>query len=257
VTEGGYRLGTDLLNDRVVFELCAETAEACVAARRGGADRIEICTDIRAAGLTPGRPLIEDAIRLSGLPVHVLLRPRADNFLYSQEVFDQVAASLEVARNLGASGICIGFLNPNRTVALVPTRRLVEMAYPMAVTFHRAFDCTRDLEEALETIIETGCTRVLTSGGAPSVLDGAPMLARLVTLAAGRIEIAAGGGLTLENARAVACTSGAGHFHGSLRQCSPPSSEELARCVRTMIDVLSQAREQMVPERAARTQQAP
>lgn len=238
----------------VDFELCAETAEACIAARLGGANRIEICTNIRVAGLTADRTLIESAIRLSGLPVHVLLRPRADNFVYSQDVFDQVADSLRLAKTIGAAGICIGFLNPNRTVAAGPTRRLVEMAYPMAVTFHRAFDVSRDPEEALETVIDAGCRRVLTSGGASTVLQGAPVLARLVAQADGRVEIAAGGGLTLENASAVARLSGTRHFHGSLRQSQASAEPELAERIRTMIGLLSEGldRETPAPPAAAR-----
>lgn len=213
-----------------------------MAARQGGADRIEICTDIRVAGLTPDRALIEDALRLSGLPVHVLLRPRPDRFLYSEEVFDLVADSLRMAKDLGASGICVGFLNPDRTVAVTPTRRLVEMAYPMAVTFHRAFDCARDSEEAIEAVIETGCARLLTSGGASSVLRGAAVLARLVVQAGERIEIAAGGGLTLENAQAVARISGASHFHGSLLQSAALSGLGLTQCIRNVIGILNSAR---------------
>jgi copper homeostasis protein len=203
---------------KIVFELCAESIDACLTAREGGANRIELCTALSEGGLTPSHGLIREAVQRSGLPVHVLLRPRGGDFVYSDAEFDVMCEDLRHMRSLGVSGVVLGLLHADGTVEIERTRELVVMAALLEVTFNRAFDYTASLEQALEDVIATGCRRVLTSGGERDVVSGAESLARLVKQAAGRIEIAVGGGLRLKNAAAVARTTGAQHFHGSLRR---------------------------------------
>lgn len=202
----------------IVFELCADTIEACLAARDGGADRIELCAALSEGGLTPSHGLLSLAIEQSGLPVHAMLRPRGGDFVYTSAELAVMREDLEHMRQLGVSGVVFGFLHTDGTVDVGHTRRFVDAAGPLEVTFHRAFDQTPSLEQALDSIIATGCRRVLTSGGEPDVEAGAQTLARLVAQAAGRIEIAVGGGLRLENAAVLARTTGARHFHGSVRR---------------------------------------
>jgi copper homeostasis protein len=230
------------LSRAIVFELCAETLDACLAAGPGGADRIELCTALDVGGLTPGHELISEAVTRSGLPIHVILRPHADGFHYSTAAFDTICADLQHARRCGASGVVFGVLHADGAVDIERTRTLVDLAGPLETTFHRAFDVTPDLNQALEDVIATGCDRILTSGGALDVLAGADTLARLVARASDRIQIAAGGGLRLENAQVVARITQARHFHGSLQQpatnCAPrpPVSiediREMARILR-------------------------
>jgi copper homeostasis protein len=203
---------------KIIFELCAESIQACLAAREGGADRIELCTALSEGGLTPSHGLTREAVLRSGLPVHVLLRPRGGNFLYTDDEFTLMREDLLHAHALGASGFVLGILRTDGTVDIERTRELVDLAAPLEITFHRAFDYTASLEQALEDVIATGCRRVLTSGGERDVLAGAHRLARLVELAAGRIEIAAGGGLRIKDAAALARATRASHFHGSLRR---------------------------------------
>jgi copper homeostasis protein len=203
---------------KIIFELCAESLQACLAAREGGADRIELCTALSLGGLTPSHGLTHAAVLRSGLPVHVLLRPRSGDFHYTDDEFCLMREDLLHARSLGAKGFVLGILRTNGTVDTERTRELVELAAPLETTFHRAFDYTISLDEALEDIIATGCRRVLTSGGEPDVLAGANRLARLVEIADGRIDIAVGGGLRIKDAAALAQTTGASHFHGSLRR---------------------------------------
>jgi copper homeostasis protein len=228
----------------IVFELCAETLDACLVARSGGADRIELCTALDVGGLTPDREFIAEAVRSSGLPVHVILRPHADGFHYSAADFDTICTDLQHAHRLGASGVVFGILHADNSVDIERTRTLVDLAGPLETTFHRAFDATPDLDQALEDVIATGCHRILTSGGAPDVLAGSDALARLVTRASHRIQIAAGGGLRPENAQAVARITQARHFHGSLQQPAtssglrPPVSVE---DIRTMTRLLREA----------------
>jgi copper homeostasis protein len=200
----------------ITFELCAESLQACLAAGEGGAARIELCSALSEDGLTPSHALIRAAVERSGLPVYVLLRPRAGGFVYSPDEFALIREDLLHARSLGASGFVVGVLHPDATIDIERTYELVELAAPLEVTFHRAFDLTPSLDDALEDVVATGCRRILTSGGERDVVAGAANLHRLVQLAADRIAIAAGGGLRIENAAAVARQSRAHHFHGSL-----------------------------------------
>jgi copper homeostasis protein len=202
--------------DEVIFELCAEDLDACRAAAPGGADRIELCTALHVGGLTPPDALIAAAVETSALPVHVLLRPTAETFEYSPWVFQAIVESMARAKRLGAAGFVLGTTSHGR-VDRSHTRALVDAAEDYPVTFHRAFDEVQDKERALEDLIEAGCARVLTSAGAPDVLVGAPGLAALYHQAAGRIAIAAGGGLRMANAATVARLSEVRHFHASLQ----------------------------------------
>lgn len=229
------------MNQRITFELCAETLATCLVAGPGGAHRIELCAALDVGGLTPASRDIAAAVTQSGLPVHTLLRPHADHFHYSSADFEALRASLEVASDLGASGIVVGILHADKSVDIERTRTLVEQAGSLEVTFHRAFDETPDLSKALEDIIATGCRRLLTSGGEPDVLTGAPSLADLVAQAGERIAIAVGGGLRLENAKEVAAITGARNFHGSMQRPSGSRGRPREVCtedIRTMIDIL-------------------
>jgi copper homeostasis protein len=213
------------MNQTILFELCAETLDACLAAKPGGASRIELCSHLEVGGLTPDPSLVAQVVQQSGLPVHVMLRPRGGNFFYSEAEFDEMCAELEDLRPLGITGVVIGILHEDRTVDIERTRQLVRLASPLGVTFHRAFDETPDIFAALEAVIDTGCDRILTSGGAPDVLAGAAVLGQLVAQAKGRIAIAVGGGLRLENAEMVAATTRARHFHGTIRR--PANSDDV------------------------------
>jgi copper homeostasis protein len=206
------------VNREIVFELCAESVEACIAGQEGGADRIELCTALIEDGLTPSHGLVRVALDSCDLPIHVLLRPRAGNFEYSDAEFAAMKEDLIHLKAMGVSGFVVGILHPDATVDLERTRELVELAAPLEVTFNRAFDYTASLEQALEDVIAAGCRRILTAGGEQDVVTGAESLARLVEQAAGRAEIAVGGGLRIEDAADLVRSTGAKHFHGSLRQ---------------------------------------
>ncbi len=213
----------------MIFELCAETIDACLAAREGGAHRIELCSGLSEGGITPSHGLILEAIERSGLPVHVLVRPRGGNFIYSVCEIDVMRRDILHIKELGATGVVFGILLPDGQVDCEATRALVQLARPLKVTFHRAFDTTPSLAMALEDVIATGTDRLLTSGGQPNVVAGAAALGELVRLAGQRIEIAVGGGLRLENAASLARATHAKHFHGSLRRkltapASPPEA---------------------------------
>jgi copper homeostasis protein len=219
------------LSRDVVFEVCAEDLESCVAAREGGADRIELCCALIEGGLTPSHALISAAVAQSGLPIYTILRPRGGDFVYSDAEFALMQEDLEHARALGVSGFVAGVLRPDGAVDGNRMRLLVEQATPLEVTFHRAFDAAANLEHALEDVIATGCRRLLTSGGAPDVYIGAVKLRHLGEQADGRIAIAVGGGLRLETAAEVAQVTGASQFHGSGRHLESPPEMVSKHCV--------------------------
>jgi copper homeostasis protein len=168
----------------------------------------------------------------------VLVRPRGGGFVYSEAEIAVMVEDIAHAKLLGAAGVVIGLLKADGTVDVETTLRLVEIARPMEVTFHRAFDDAVDLAVALEDVIATGCERVLTSGGCEDVVQGAEVLGRLVKQAAGRCVIAVGGGLRVENAEEVARVTGATHFHGSLRASG---ARVEAAAVREMVERLREA----------------
>ncbi|MDR0765637.1 MAG: copper homeostasis protein CutC [Odoribacteraceae bacterium] len=186
------------------IEVCAYTLESCLAAHRAGADRVELCAGLFEGGTTPPAGMI--AMARAALPVglHVMIRPRGGDFLYTDLEFELMKEETRRARASRVDGIVLGLLLADGRVDEARTRQLVDEAAPLPVTFHRAIDMTRDLDEALEAIISTGCTRVLTSGGKNNVDEGLPVLQRLVRLAAGRVEIMAGGGVNATNVARLA-----------------------------------------------------
>jgi copper homeostasis protein len=199
------------------LEICAETLQACEAANAGGADRIELCAALSEGGVTAGVGFLREAIASSSIPVHALVRPRSGGFVYSPAEFRMVCADAEMALSLGAAGIVVGMLKADGTVDTAQTAEMIRIANGRPVTFHRAFDLARDLSEALHVVTDLGCSRVLTSGGQPTVMEGLEMLLELTQVAAGKIRIAAGGGVSLQNASLLAQVPGL-DLHGSLRR---------------------------------------
>lgn len=182
--------------NEIVFEVCVDSVDAAVAAERGGAHRVELCSDLLEGGLTPSHGTIEVARKRLGIKIMSMVRPRGGDFCYSEAEFDVMRHDVAAAKALGADGIVLGLLNPDGTVDRKRTEELVAIARPLPVTFHRAFDMTRDPFEALDTLIELGVDRVLTSGQEPTVLEGIDLIAALVERAAGRIIVMPGGGIT-------------------------------------------------------------
>ncbi len=206
------------------LEVCAETLPACEAANAGGADRIELCAALSEGGVTAGVGFLREAIALSKIPVHALVRPRSGGFVYSAVEFRMVCADAEMALSLGAAGIVVGLLRPDREIDVAQTNQLMRIADGRSVTFHRAFDLTRDLRESLRVVMDLGCSRVLTSGGQPTVMEGLEMLLELTQMAASNIRIAAGGGVSLQNAALLAQVPGL-DLHGSFRR--KPKAEDV------------------------------
>jgi copper homeostasis protein len=197
----------------LTFELCVDSVDGAVAAEEGGAARVELCSDLLEGGLTPSHGTLEVARSRLRIGIMAMVRPRGGDFCYSETEFGVMRADLLAAKSLGADGVVLGILNPDGTVDVERTAELVALARPLPVTFHRAFDVTRDPFEALDTLMALGVDRVLTSGQEPSVLEGLDLIARLVARAAGRIVVMPGGGITARNVARIVRSSHARELH--------------------------------------------
>ena len=201
-----------------LLEVCCGSPDSVAAAVAGGARRIELCAHLELDGLTPPMEWVRDAkTRCPGLLVHVLIRPRAGDFVYAAEETDTMVLQIREALEAGADGIVIGALTPAGDVDLALLKRLISVipAGRASVTFHRAFDVCRKPFDALEQIIGLGCDRILTSGQQPTVVEGTDMLRALRQRARGRILILPGGGVTPENAARILAGTGCVEIHAS------------------------------------------
>ena len=199
------------------LEICVDSVESAIAAERGGAHRVELCTDLLEGGITPGAGLIALVRKNIAIGLFVMIRPRGGDFCYSALEFEVMQEEIRQARHLGADGIVLGLLNEQGGVDVQRTRQLVELARPLPVTFHRAIDMTPNPSVALNDVLATGASRILTSGGAPNARLGMREIARMVELAKGRIAIMAASGITGDSIAAVAEHTGASEFHSSAR----------------------------------------
>jgi copper homeostasis protein len=199
-----------------LVEAAVETLESALAAERAGADRIELCENLSEGGTTPGEGLIAAATERMRIPVFVLIRPRAGGFVYSQGEFEEMIRDIGRAGSLGIAGIVTGALTTQGRVDVGLTRALVEAAAGLPVTFHRAIDSAANLPAALEETIEAGASRVLTSGGAATALEGMDVVAALTDQAGTRIGIVAGGGIREHNVRDVIARTGVREVHARL-----------------------------------------
>jgi copper homeostasis protein len=196
-----------------LLECVVETADAAVAAERAGANRLELCVRLESGGVTPPPQLIADVVAAVSIPVFVMARPRAGDFVYTDQELASILRDIDVARAHGAQGIVTGMLRSDHRVDVARMRRVVEAANELPVTFHRAFDEAPDRAAALEAVISARVRRVLTSGGAATAAEGADRLAALVEQAGTRMTILAGGGVRAHNVRALLARSRVGEVH--------------------------------------------
>ncbi len=206
-----------LMNMNAQLEVCAGSYESVVAARRGGAARIELCSALSEGGITPSVGLMEAVVAVPDIRKHVLIRPRGGDFLYTEQEVDIMERDILAARRVGMDGVVIGALTAEGDIDEEAVKRLVLAAGDMNVTFHRAFDLCRCPEEALETIVRLGCSRVLTSGLAATAEAGIPLLRQLVEQAARRIVIMPGCGVNAGNAARIVRETGVVEIHASAR----------------------------------------
>ena len=207
-----------MLRKDYTFEVCANSVESCLAAQRGGADRVELCAAIPEGGTTPSFGAIAYARHNLDIKLNVIVRPRGGDFLYSPIEVATLLADIDTLRPLQVDGIVTGALTADGDIDLRLMEAVMDAAQGIPVTFHRAFDRCRRPQEALEQLISLGVKRVLTSGQQPTALEGATLLRQLVDQAAGRIIIMPGCGVRANNIAQIEAATGAKEFHTSARR---------------------------------------
>jgi len=204
------------MSDQILIEVCLDSVASAIAAERGGAGRVELCSNLLEGGVTPSAGLIELVRARTTIGLQVMIRPRGGDFCYTREEFETMRRDIIVAKKLGADGVVAGILDTRGNVDVERTRELVELARPLNVTFHRACDMSADLLRALEDICATGADRLLTSGGAESAAQAVDMIGQLVKAARGRIVVMAGGGIDDQNAVSIIEQTGVREIHVGL-----------------------------------------
>lgn len=202
-----------MANLNVTVEICVDSVESAVAAQAGGAQRVELCDNLMEGGTTPSFGAIEAARELLSIKLHVIIRPRGGDFLYSETEFDIMRRDIVTAKRLGVDGVVIGILDANGDIDTVRTAELTRLARPMTVTFHRAFDVCRDAHKAVDQLAEIGVDRILTSGQEATAVEGLDLLAELVSYAGDRITIMACGNLNERNIHKVITATKASEAH--------------------------------------------
>jgi len=200
-----------------VLEIATSDFETTRCAVEGGADRIELCANLNEGGTTPSYGTISQCREKFDVLLYPIIRPRGGDFLYTNDEYEIMLHDVKLCKQSGCDGIVIGLLNQDGTIDIKKTAALVDIAYPMGVTFHRAFDRCRNAFEALEQLVQIGCERILTSGQQPTVNEGMELIAELNKIADHRIVIMPGSGVRKENIKLLAEKTGCKEFHSSLR----------------------------------------
>lgn len=206
---------------RVIVECCANSVSSALTAIQAGANRIELCKNLENGGETPDYSDILDLRNLTNIDLHILILPKANNFIYSNKEFKKIIEDIQFCKKNNINGVVIGALNKDLSINMKQTKELVEIARPMRVTFHRAFDTISKLENDLNKIIECGCDYLLTSGQKPNVDDGLNNISKLVKQSSQKIKIIAGGGVNHNNVESL-YNIGVREFHlsGTLKNKS-------------------------------------
>jgi copper homeostasis protein len=197
----------------MIYEICVDSVAGVRAAKEAGARRVELCADLLEGGITPSLGMIRQARKVIGIDLNVMIRPRGGDFLFNTDEFAAMRADIETAKAEGADGVVIGLLTAAGEIDGPRTRELVALARPLSVTFHRAFDVAAEPFRALETLIELGVDRVLTSGQEASVLEGLPLIVELTKRAGDRIVIMPGGGITARNVERIVAAAKPREMH--------------------------------------------
>lgn len=203
---------------KYILETIAFNIESCKTAQAAGAHRIELCDNPGEGGTTPSYGFIKAARKILHIDLFPIIRPRGGDFLYSDDEFEIMKADVQLCKDLGCNGVVIGMLNADATIDKKRTGMLVNIAYPMSVTFHRAFDRVAEPVQALEDVIEIGCERILTSGFHSTAMEGVSNIRQLIKQAESRIIIMPGSGVRSENIKALAESTAAVEFHSSARK---------------------------------------
>jgi len=202
-----------------ILEVCVDSVCNALTAQAAGAHRIEFCANLPEGGTTPSPAQIEIARKQLHIKLYVIIRPQGGDFLYNETEFEIMKSDIHFCGKIGCDGVVIGMLHPDGIIDKERTGELIQIAhlYKMGVTFHRAFDRCADLFQAMETVIELGCERILTSGGYDTAIEGVEVIRELIGKAGERIIIMPGSGITPENVGDLIQRTGARELHGTFR----------------------------------------
>jgi len=227
----------------MILEICANSIDSAIAAQNGGANRVELCENLNEGGTTPSYGTLLLTRQQVSIDLYVLIRPRSGDFLYSAFEFEIMKADILKCKELGYNGVVIGLLTPDGSIDVERTKSLVELASPMGVTFHRAFDSCNNFEEALEDVISCGCERVLTSGLKNTAIEGSDVLKKLLDLAGDRIIIMPGSGIKASNIKFLKELVPAKEWHASAKTTFASDMEYHNPELQNMGDIISKSNE--------------
>jgi copper homeostasis protein len=202
----------------IVIEVCIDSVQSAIAAEKGGANRVELCDNLISGGTTPSAASIELARKSIDIDINVIIRPRGGDFCYSQLEFEIMKRDIEIVKNMGVNGVVVGILKPNGEVDKERMKEIIEIARPLSVTFHRAFDMTKDPFKALDTLIELKVDRILTSGQKNKTIEGIDLIKELVNKAQDKIIIMPGSGINKDNIKNIVSQTGVKEFHLSAKK---------------------------------------
>ncbi len=203
--------------NKFIIEIATSDFSTTQSAVEGGADRIELCANLNEGGTTASAALIRRCREKFKISLYPIIRPRGGDFLYTKDEYEIMLNDIKICKEMGCDGIVTGMLNMDGTVDIARMSELVEIAYPMGITFHRAFDRCKDPFEAMEELISIGVERILTSGQKPTAPEGVELIADLNKKADDRIIIMPGSGVRKENIKMLADKTGCTEFHTSIR----------------------------------------
>lgn len=224
------------MTQELLLEVAANSVASAVAAQEGGAGRVELCSALELGGLTPSHGQIALARDRLRIPLYVLVRPRAGDFLYNDDECATMLRDIEACVGLGCDGVVIGMLDADGNVDRRRCAELVSAAKGLGVTFHRAIDVSRDPLQALEDAIALGCERVLSSGAQPGAPQGVVLLREMVQRAGDRISVMPGAGIDAGNIAALRAQTGAREFHASAKRSHPSVSRHVPRQSLDMVE---------------------
>ncbi|MBU5311145.1 copper homeostasis protein CutC [Tissierella carlieri] len=206
------------MKKKINIEICVDSIQSALAAQNGGASRIELCDNLIGGGTTPSAGMIELARKYLTIDINVMIRPRSGDFCYSPLEIEVMKRDIEIVKKYGVNGIVIGVLRPNGEIDINIMKELIELSRPLTVTFHRAFDMTKDPFKSLDILIDLGVERILTSGKESKAMQGIDLIRELVTRAEDKIIIMPGSGVNEENVRLIIDNTGTEEIHLSAKK---------------------------------------
>lgn len=212
------------MSQPILLEICVFNIATAIAAASAGADRLELCENYTNGGTTPSYGYLKTVREKISIPIFPMIRPRAGDYFHSSDEIEIIKKDILLCKELGFDGVVFGLLNQDGSIDEPNTARLVEAAYPLDVTFHRAFDRSANSLDAVEMLINCGCTRILTSGQVPKVTEGLDLVKQMVDQANGRIIIMPASGLNSSNVTNIIAKTGVSEVHTSARIRVPSKS---------------------------------